>query len=138
MILIRPYKEADHNFICSSYINSSYFNSMDKSTRMIKKIDHDRAMDRKINEMITQSLVMVAVPEEDPDLIAGFIIFTYDCAHYLYVKQNFRNMGVASELFKKSELPRTGLIVSHINARALDMMGYLTIKYEFNPFKIQF
>lgn len=138
MILIRPYKEEDHNFICSSYIKSTYFNSIDKTIRMVKKIEHDRAMDRKINEMILSSVTLVAVPENDTDLIAGYIMFTYDCCHYVYVKNDFRKMGVATELFKAATLPKEGLVVSHINKTTLEIMQHLSISFDFNPFKLQF
>lgn len=138
MILIRPYKEEDHNFICSSYIKSTYFNSIDKTTRMVKKIDHDRAMDKKINEMILSSVVLVAVPEHDTDLIVGYIIFTYDCCHYVYVKNDFRMIGIATELFKAADIPTDSLIVSHLSKNFIQINNSKNITFEYNPYKLQY
>lgn len=104
MILIRPYKEQDKDFICSSYLNATYFKSMDKSTRLVRKHDHDFAMDRRINDLIAESVVLIACPEDDPDTIVGYLIYVHEILHYIYIKRDFRMMGIANELVKSSGL----------------------------------
>lgn len=105
---------------------------------MIKKIDHDKAMDRKINELIASSVVLVACPEDDPELIVGYAIFSFETLHYIYIKQAFRKMGFAHELFKSCTMPENSITITHINKPALDIIEHLNLKFEFNPFKAQF
>jgi len=101
---------------------------------MIKKINHDRAMDLKINDLIISSIVLVACPESDPDLIAGYFIYSHNCAHYIYVKESFRKNGVANELFKESGLQAKGLLISHISKDILNINSIKDLSFELNPF----
>lgn len=93
-------------------------------------------MDLKINDMLVQSLTLIACPENDPDLIAGYFIFTHDCAHYIYVKESFRKLGVAAELFKASGLSVKGLTVSHLTQSIINLDFANDYQFDFNPFKV--
>ena len=132
MILIRPYRGSDHDFICSSYLNSTYFNSIDKSTRQVKKHDHDLAMDRKINSLIGESVVLVACPEDDPELIVGYLIGVHNVLHYIYVKKDFRQMGVCNELLKYSNLPHD-IFVTHLSKNSAHITSKF-VEYTYNPY----
>lgn len=137
MINIRPYQIIDHDFICSSYLNSTYYNSLDRTVRLVKKIDHDKAMDKKINALVAESVVLVATPENDSDLIVGYILFGFDILHYCYVKKDFRQMGVASRLLKETDLNSSFEVTStHLSKFSHLILSKLTKSYTYNPFKI--
>jgi hypothetical protein len=136
MINIRPYELNDHDFICSSYLNSTYYNSLDRSVRLINKFDHDKAMDRKINSMLTESMVLMATPEDDSDLIVGYMIFNQECLHYLYVKKDFRSMGISLLLLKSVDIDNhSQLIITHLSKYSHFITSKLNPNYTYNPFK---
>lgn len=131
MIKLRPYKESDHDFICSSFLNSSYFNSIDTSTKITSKIIHDKGMNKVINNILqTFDTLVVSVPEDD-DLILGYMIHKNDLLFYVYIKQPFRQQGLSKELISK--LPK-----NHIQTLMTSKnMHYITQQlksWDYNPF----
>ena len=94
-------------------------------------MDHDKAMDRKINALIADSMVLVATPDNDNDLIVGYVIFDKSILHFVYIKKDFRQMGFATELIKQSLVNET--IVTHLSKFSHYL---LKAEYSYNPFKI--
>jgi GNAT superfamily N-acetyltransferase len=107
---------------------------------MVNQLDHDKAMDRKINAMLAQSITLVACPESDPDVIVGYVIFTNDCLHYIYVKKSFRGMGVGTDLiksctFEPDESGRRYVTASHLTQEGVAMLNRLFL-WSYNPYKV--
>lgn len=139
MINIRTYSHDDHDFICSSYLNSTYYNSLDRSTRLVSKFEHDKAMDRKINQLVTDSSVLIATPQDDIDLIVGYLIFDDESLHYVYVKKDFRQMGIALSLIKSVEIEnRFQLVYTHLSKYSQYITNKLPPDAYYNPFKLSF
>lgn len=72
-----------------------------------------------INRLILRpnTRVLVATPSDAPDIILGYAVLELPsapqgatCVHYVYVKQAFRQMGIASQLLR--DLPQ-GSAYSH-------------------------
>lgn len=53
---------------------------------------------RAIRRLLDKAECRVACDPEDEDTIVGFAAFTGDELHYVYVKKDFRGMGVARQL----------------------------------------
>ena len=59
---------------------------------------------------------LVAVFEDDPSVIAGFVIFEpgwKDVVHYLYVKASLRRYGIAKKLFLATGFDPSTIVISH-------------------------
>ena len=131
MILIRPYQSTDKDFICSSFIKSTYHNSIDASVKLCNQLTWSVGMNQVINHLIQSSTVLVACLEDDTDLILGYLIYYHDRLIYCYVKQAFRQQGISKELVK--ELPESIKYISFCSKQ----MNYLTKQlktWAFNPF----
>jgi hypothetical protein len=139
MINIRTYHHDDHDFICSSYLNSTYYNSLDRSTRLVSKFEHDKAMDRKINQLVTDNSVLIATPLDDIELIVGYLICNDDCLHYVYVKKDFRQMGIAFKLIKSFGIENVSqLAYTHLSKYSHYITNKLPPDAHYNPFKLSY
>jgi GNAT superfamily N-acetyltransferase len=71
-----------------------------------------------IERILKRSAVLIAHPEDDADQILGFAVFEERnelvIAHYVYVKQPYRRMNIASELL--NAVPRVDFF-THLNGR---------------------
>lgn len=102
-INLRPISKADCGFILQTHI------------RTAKDFFYNRAMGRKefyasyspvAVDLLSRSGGWVACDLEDPWLIYGYIFGQYDFRdtyiHGLYIKRDFRGMGIGRELLKKA------------------------------------
>lgn len=96
---LRQATPSDLNFIYNSWLKS-YRNSpwaANVPSAVYFKIHHDL-----IEALIQRSSCVVACDSEDPDQILGFAIVEQrrdlKIAHYVYVKQPYRRIGVATTL----------------------------------------
>ena len=107
-IQTRSLTENDKPFIFSSWLkhykNRSYFAKRIRNSIFYKwhHIIIENILDRPA------TVVMVAHPEGEPDVILGFIVGEVvpenSVVHFVYVKPAFKRMGIAKHLFKKSKL----------------------------------
>lgn len=67
--------------------------------------------------------VLVASIEDDPDLILGYLVMAPKIIHYIYVKDTFRNFGVARSLFKSNETNLNECQFTHWTFACDDFMG---------------
>lgn len=68
---------------------------------------HPKVIKRILQRPTTN--VLVAADKEDPSVIYGYLCYeklsdNLAVIHYCYIKSNFRKMGIAKELLKKSEI----------------------------------
>lgn len=99
---IRESGEKDNSFIINSWLKSI------RETYPFTQICNDifySNHEKKIHQILEQSSTLVAVNCEDPDHIFGYIVYQQPAViHYLYVKQPFRKLKIASSLIEASQI----------------------------------
>lgn len=97
-IVIRPVLPEDRNFILSSWLKGNYFGNFyfgqmpqavyfEEYAKLILKILADETTD-----------VSVACDEHNPSWIVGFSVSNRENIHWIHVKKEFRNRGIATLL----------------------------------------
>ena len=97
MLQIRQATENDLPFIYSSWLKSNRNSGIGKD--LLNEIYFDEHK-QIIGRRFSQGAIYVAHPENEPDVLMGFISHHQGYLDYVYVKQNFRKMKVASTLIK--------------------------------------
>lgn len=125
MRLIRPAQESDYPFIYATWLRSQYYGSP-----WFKKVEKDSFFDNYklfIKRRLETSTVLVSCLFSDPDVVLGYVVYTGENLHWVYVKRAWRQMGIAKEMVP-SNITRV---------TSLTKMGDIASKgvYPFNPFK---
>jgi GNAT superfamily N-acetyltransferase len=119
-----------------NYKHSSQFARKIKNATFFKW--HHLVIERIFERPGTQ--VLVATPQGESEPILGYAVLEQqDCpvVHYVYVKDDWRKMGIATKLVAASRLPLEKAVFTHYTS-ALDELGLLK-KYtalEYNPYRI--
>lgn len=93
---VRAAKAEDMAFIVNAWVWSFYEGS--PNLRAADR-DHFRTeMTKTIRRVCDGSEVRVACDPSDENTLVGFAAFTHGTLHYVYVKKDFRRMGVARAL----------------------------------------
>jgi RimJ/RimL family protein N-acetyltransferase len=111
---VRKYQpENDKAFVFATWLRnykqSSYFAKRIRPTQFFA--GHHAVLEHLTNKPTTQ--IAIACPKGDDGTILGYLAFDKSfhgniVAHFIFVKEAFRNMGVATELLRYAgiELPR--------------------------------
>lgn len=97
---LRPAIGQDLNFIFDTFRESvRHDSSLGRSCRtsIFKK-----EFAKVIDHILAKAKVLIACMSSDHNVILGYLIFEPDIIHYCFVKQAFRRMGIAYELFKSA------------------------------------
>lgn len=130
LVDIRPMQAADENFVIHSWLKANW----DLYASKLPGIDRDayyrgqqgvivRALDRPLSE------VLVVTPRGD-----GLTIIAWVCSekmphhpetilHFVYVKEAFRDMGIAGLLVRAAGMDPERLVYTHTNKRAAKIMS---------------
>lgn len=138
MMTLRPMDEEDRSFIFSSWIRS--YRSSQAMAFVPNAVYYDKQK-QLIEYILSRSIVSVAVNYNDDSQIFGWVCFEQEpihTIHYCYVKQPYRNMGIANVLlvhafnYKNSSYAITQ--ATHANKN----FAHLSNVFEmiFNPFQI--
>lgn len=76
--------------------------------------DHYR---RIIEKLLQRSLTRVACLKEDTDVIIGYSVSEQDRVHWIYIKENWRKIGIAKDL-----LPANFSSVSHLTNLGFEIL----------------
>lgn len=109
LIAIRPYKKEDEAFIYSSWLHGLYFGN--KAFKDISTPANFFSGYRKVIDKIVQSprtTIQCAVLKDEEDTILGYSVFTPESIHWVFVKPDWRLIGIA-----KSLVPDTIKIMTH-------------------------
>lgn len=87
MIKIRPYQPSDDPFIFTSWANS-----LRPFVRWVPKSEYQRIYSRAIRASLDECTTWVACLQDMPDAVVGWIHGTDDVIHYLFVRQNYRDL----------------------------------------------
>lgn len=97
-----------HSFIKGFY--TSYGRFCENMTPEVYDAHHPAIIDR----ILRRSEILIATSKEHPDLLVGYFIYEPpDIAHFLYVRHDFKRFGIATELFKKSDLDAKNCRYTH-------------------------
>lgn len=83
---------------------------------------------RVIQKLLEDRTIKIACLLEDPDVIIGYCIYKGDRVDWVYVKENWRKIGIAKDL-----LPATFTSVSHMTNVAFEILKKYP-KIIYNPF----
>lgn len=97
MVKIRKATNKDLNFVLSATLKTlrSSGNNKFMRTEYFYKLHND-----PIEKLIRASNILLAVNENEPDFIQGFLIANDNTVIYAYTRKAMRRMGVFKELFK--------------------------------------
>lgn len=99
----RKFKETDRDYVTRSVLFS--FLSGSKECQRINKDSYMQAHNQTVNKLLDTCECIVICDPEDNDLIYAFSIFenlkNYDILHYLYVRKDFRHLGLVKEMIAK-------------------------------------
>ena len=76
-----------------------------------------------------KTVIKIACLQDDPEVILGFSAYTGNRLHWVYVKQAWRNLGIARKL-----VPSTTDTVSHLTE--VGRIILIRKKLKFNPFML--
>lgn len=140
LIEIRHGTPKDEDLIFSTWLKGAYYgwlknmckfyeNKEDKILDSIPQDAFDKHYSRVISAVLKRSSVNIACLKENPDVILGFSVFNSDTAHWVFVKESWRLIGIAKDL-----IPPTITHVSHLSppAKAICFKrGFI-----FDPFRL--
>lgn len=95
LLIERDMVPSDVDFILASWLRSYRLSPL---VQEIAKDIYFREQNRIANRLLVASDVTLLVSAEDPDTIIAWISSKNHWIHYLYVKHQFRRMGLAKRL----------------------------------------
>ncbi len=113
LIAVRPCEDSDHNFIYATWLRGLYYGN--SFFKLSDKAEFMERYERVVQNLLFKSSVdtHVACLIEDPDSIIGYSVTetvgTTSVLHWVFVKPEWRKVGVASDL-----IPESVSAVTHI------------------------
>lgn len=96
----REHNSTDLNFIFATLLKSYRYSN--PQARTIPPWDYYKHGSREWQLCLEKGAkIVVACDESDEELIVGFMIYTKNVLHYIYVKAAFRRAGIAKDMFAK-------------------------------------
>lgn len=96
---IREARASDVGFVTDAWRESYYVGG--PSVQYADRDDYRRKMTAMFSEMLRDAAVLVACDSEDEDTLIGFAAHTKGTLHYVYIKADFRKMGIARALCER-------------------------------------
>jgi GNAT superfamily N-acetyltransferase len=134
MIEIRDYRPEDKNFILATflrglYYGDSWFSSVPKDIFMS---NYSAVVEALINSPRVATKVMCLA--DDIDVVVGYSMMSADfqTIHWVFVKKDWRNKGIASRL-----LPQRPTAVTHLTALGKSLLTKFQSPVIFNPFALK-
>ncbi len=129
LMTIRDYVPDDRNLIISTfllglYYGDSWFSEIEKKTFM----EH---YNKVINYLIDspKTSIKVACLKEDANTVLGYAMMSGPNLHWVFVKKNWRGIGIAKDL-----VPSSITTVTHLTKTGLSIIKKKALA--FNPFII--
>lgn len=128
LVSIRPHESpADDNFIFVHWMRG--LRKDNDLFRLISRDIYEKNYRPLIALLLTQSETKIACLKDSPEVILGFSVFTPERIHWVYVKEDWRRIGIAMDL-----LPSTPKYFTHMTAQILPFIQNKFPKIIFNPF----
>jgi len=98
--VIRDLQSSDYPFLFNSWMKSYSKEFLDKKN--VPSQIYYQGLHKLIESLLPSCVVKMAVTEDDLDVIIGYVVASSDenvgVVHYVYVKESFRRLGIASQL----------------------------------------
>lgn len=126
-ISIREMNSDDVNFVYNSWLKS-FRNSLEamNQTNEVYYDNHKNLIEKLLNK----SNVNIIHPADDPSHILGFMCSEGNIVHYIYIKYNYRKLGIAKHLLT-SIVSGDTFYITHITKNIRDKVDNQKIVY--NP-----
>jgi len=124
MIELSDYKEQDMGFLYSSWLHSFWACLQNKG---MSKNDFYNSFHHFIETNLSKWTLLFARSEEDKDVIVGYVVFTPNPYKlwWVYVKDDFRKLGVATRLLQQSIGKDAGKRTAMLNGLRISEQGRL-------------
>lgn len=99
---IRLVQSSDIAFIYSTWLNATKYDSdIGKNIRKSVFFEHYRlVIDHILSKETTN--VLVACKPDEPSVIFGYLVSEPETIHFCFVKESFRNLGIARSLYESA------------------------------------
>lgn len=94
--------DTDTNFILKSWL-TTFKNTGPAVSRMLDQEYFD-VYQKIVKNILNYATTTICCDSEEPDVIWGYIVYSDQAIHYVYTKETFRNLGVATHLISKTDL----------------------------------
>jgi hypothetical protein len=130
LIAIRPGVLGDKNFILATWLRGLRYGN-----DWFEAIDPDfyfKHYNAVLEHILTRpdAAIMVACLKDDPEVILGYSVFSGTRLDWVFVKKNWRAIGIA-----KSLIPPNIEVVSHLTRTGVSLLRK-SPSVKFNPFSI--
>lgn len=117
---IRVGNEKDRAFIVFSWMSSFYENENGPAVRHADREHYRAEMNRVFDRLVMTARILVACDLEDENVLIGFAAATLRELHYVFVRQDFRKVGIARKLIEAFPDPiKSYTFFTHAGARRL-------------------
>ena len=116
------------------FVHSSWHTNFWKvwANKHVLREHYNEGMDRRIERLLSRSVVLVAFFPEVPDEVLGWACMDGDTLHYVYVKAAYRRAGIGSGLTQ-------GLVKWYTHSTNEAGRAFMArINAQYNPFKMEF
>ena len=132
---IRPAQGSDLAFIFDTFLKSYKMSSpVGKACRNGIFFDNYRLI---LDDILEHSKIYVACHQDEPTVIFGYMIADGATLHYCFIKEVFRNLGVAKALYNealKEADPMFGFLYTTHKTFHSDKIESFKVPY--NPFRL--
>lgn len=97
--------------------------------------DYFPAMGARIDKLLDESAVLVALNPQDASDVIAWIAFDGPTLHYVFVRHTLGKMGIARELMKAAALEEPLTVFTHWSRALRDPMHRIFRGMRFNPFR---
>ena len=117
IIITRPPTPEDINFILNSWLKSNRYR--------IKNIDNNTyytLYKNHIIKLLQSSEVLIAVNQEDPTQILGYLVVEDNTCNYVYVKYCYRKLGIVKLLRQQLPFEYQSVDPKQLNYRNINLL----------------
>lgn len=95
LLIEREEEPGDRDFILASWLRSY---RLSETVKGVDKSLYYSGQNKLASRILAGSEVKILAASEDPKTIVAWMCYRFPVIHYIYVKQDFRRMGLASRL----------------------------------------
>lgn len=100
ILLIREGTEHDTSLVYSSWLRSYYPSN---AVRGVTRDLYYKEQHRIIERLLESADLTIVADKSDPDNIIGWMLSDHGWLHYIFVKKDYRHMGMAKKLLSTEE-----------------------------------
>ncbi len=127
----RPALTTDLPLIYNSWLKEYYY-----STKYITATLFNKEYHKVIEYILSYSSVMILCNKDEIDHIIGYIVYTNDVIHWIYIKSSFRLMGLGRKLLQRIKQNNDEVICTHYGHIFKDKRIVEKYKLIYNPFSL--